>query len=157
MRCPFCGNLGSRVADSRAMDDNRAIKRRRICDNCGAKFTTYERLELLPLTVKKRDGTRESFDRDKILTGILRSCNKRNITRAEMQGIVDEIETYFQNQMRAEISSNEIGELVMEKLKNIDEVSYVRFASVYKQFKDIDTFMEELSKIQGEKGDDQEK
>ncbi len=151
MKCPFCGNSDSRVADSRAMAEGTVIKRRRICEACSEKFTTYERLDTIPLTVIKRNGTREAFDRNKILNGIMRSCNKRTVSVAQMEKIVGEIESACQNSMKQEIETEEIGELVMNKLKTLDEVSYVRFASIYRQFKDIDSFMEELGKMLKEK------
>jgi transcriptional repressor NrdR len=151
MKCPFCGNIDSRVADSRAMEEGTVIRRRRICETCGEKFTTYERLDTIPLTVIKRNGTRESFDRNKILNGIMRSCNKRTVSVEQMEKIVNEIESLCQNSMKQEIETKEIGECVMRKLKDLDEVSYVRFASVYRQFKDIDSFMEELGKMLKEK------
>lgn len=155
MKCPFCANIDTKVVDSRALDENTVIKRRRFCDKCGEKFTTYERLDTIQLTVIKQDGTREIFSRDKILNGLIRSCNKRNITRQQLEKTVDEIEAAISNTMRREVETKEIGELVMEKLKEMDEVAYVRFASVYKQFKNIDTFMEELAKIQSEKENSQ--
>ncbi|MDR2903603.1 MAG: transcriptional regulator NrdR [Clostridiales bacterium] len=151
MKCPFCGNVDSRVADSRAMEESTVIKRRRICEACGEKFTTYERLDTIPLTVIKRNGTREAFDRNKLLNGIMRSCNKRTVSVEQMEKVVSEIESVCQNSMKQEIETKEIGEFVMHKLKNLDEVAYVRFASVYRQFKDIDTFMEELGKMLKEK------
>lgn len=151
MKCPFCNNIDTRVVDSRAMDESTVIRRRRFCDKCGEKFTTYERLETIQLTVIKQNGTREIFSRDKIMNGLIRSCNKRNITRQQLEKTVDEIEAVLLNTMRREVETREIGELVMEKLKGMDEVAYVRFASVYKQFQDIDTFMDELAKIQNEK------
>lgn len=151
MRCPFCGNIDSKVTDSRAMEESTVIRRRRICETCSEKFTTYERLDTIPLTVIKRNGTREAFDRDKILNGIMHSCNKRTVTVEQMEEVVNEIESACLNSMKKEIETEEIGELVMNKLKILDEVSYVRFASVYRQFKDIDSFMEELGKMLKEK------
>ena len=151
MRCPFCSNTDSKVTDSRAMEESTVIRRRRQCEACGEKFTTYERLDTIPLTVIKRNGTREAFDRDKILNGIMHSCNKRTVTMEQMEQIVDDIEAMCHNSMKKEIETAEIGDMVMEKLKGLDEVSYVRFASVYRQFKDIDSFMEELGKMLREK------
>ncbi len=147
MKCPFCGNIDSRVTDSRSTEENTVIRRRRVCESCGEKFTTYERLDTIPLTVIKRDGTREPFDRDKVLNGIMRACNKRTVGRDQIEKIVSEIETTCINSMKNEIETHEIGELVMNKLKDLDEVSYVRFASVYKRFTDIDSFMDELGKM----------
>lgn len=151
MKCPFCGEPDTKVTDSRAVDEGAVIRRRRQCEVCGNRFTTYERLDIIPLTVIKRNGERETFDRNKILTGIMRSCNKRAVTVKQMEQIVSEIEAGFANSGKKEIHSGEIGELVMEKLKTLDEVAYVRFASVYRHFKDIDTFMDELSKLLSEK------
>ena len=151
MRCPYCGGSDSKVIDSRAMEENSAIRRRRQCEGCGERFTTYERIDNITLIVTKRDGTREAFDRDKILNGIMLSCNKRPISLDQMQMIVTGIENAVLSSMNKEVPSHEIGDMVMEKLKDIDEVAYVRFASVYKQFKDIDTFMDELSSMLSEK------
>ena len=147
MKCPFCGNLESKVVDSRPSDDGTSIRRRRECLACQKRFTTYETVERLPVMVIKRDGTRQSFDRVKILNGMIRACEKRQVPLAELERMSEEIEQLVQNQMDREVSSSEIGELVMEKLKSVDEVAYVRFASVYRHFKDIDTFMAELSKL----------
>jgi len=154
MKCPFCGHIDTKVIDSRAMDENTVIRRRRFCDDCGERFTTYERLDIVPLTVIKRNGEREAFNSEKILNSILRSCDKRKVTVDEMQKMVREIEVAAMNTMRREIETQEIGEMVMDKLKNVDEVAYIRFASVYRQFKDIDTFMIELSKMLNEKQQD---
>ena len=151
LKCPFCNHSDTKVIDSRSQEDNSSIRRRRLCENCGKRFTTYERIDTIPITVVKRDGTREIFDKQKLLGGIMKSCNKRPVTMEQMEGIVDEVETVIMNSMEKEVSSNQIGNLVMDKLKNIDEVAYVRFASVYRQFKDINTFMEELKKILSEK------
>ena len=151
MKCPFCTNADTKVIDSRAMEDNTVIRRRRFCDDCGERFTTYERLDMVPLTVIKRNGEREAFKSEKILNSILHSCDKRKVTVEQMEKMVREIEVAAMNTMRREIETREIGEMVMERLKNVDEVAYVRFASVYKQFKDIDTFMKELSKMLVEK------
>ncbi|WP_250230070.1 transcriptional regulator NrdR [Anaeropeptidivorans aminofermentans] len=151
MKCPFCGSIDSKVVDSRAMEDGKAIRRRRQCESCGERFTTYERIDIIPVAVIKRNGERESFDRSKLLNGIIKSCNKRPISMEEMEKIADYVEGSVLNSLNKEIESNKIGEMVMDKLKEVDEVAYVRFASVYKKFKDIDTFMEELSKLLREK------
>jgi len=150
MRCPFCNGANTRVIDSRPSEENNSIRRRRQCENCERRFTTYERVETIPMMVIKRDGTRELFDRNKILNGIVKSCNKRNISLKQMEAIVDDIENIIFNSLQTEVKSTQIGELVMEKLKEIDEVAYVRFASVYRQFKDINTFMDELKKLLNE-------
>jgi len=151
MKCPFCGNADTKVIDSRAMEENTVIRRRRFCDDCGERFTTYERLDIVPLTVIKRNGAREAFNSEKILNSILRSCDKRKVTVEQMEKMVKDIEVAAMNTMRREIETQEIGEMVMERLKNLDEVAYIRFASVYRQFKDIDTFMQELAKMLKEK------
>ena len=151
MRCVFCGNLESKVIDSRSADDGSSIRRRRECLNCGKRFTTYEKVEGIPLIVVKKDKTRQQFDREKLLTGLLRACEKRPISLEQLEQIIDEIEANIQNSLKREISSVEIGEMVMTRLKAIDEVAYVRFASVYRQFKDVNTFMDELKKILKEK------
>ena len=130
MKCPYCGEQDSKVVDSRHSEDGGSIRRRRECLLCGKRFTTYEIVESLPIVVVKRDGSRQSFDRNKILNGMLRACEKRPVTLAAMEGVVDEIEQYIQNSLEREVSSEEIGELVMDRLKDLDEVSYVRFASV---------------------------
>ncbi len=147
MRCPFCGNEDTKVIDTRSMEDNSAIRRRRLCEKCNERFTTYERVDTIPLTVIKADNTRESFDRNKILKGVMMSCNKRSVSVDQIEQLVTDIETQVINTMRKEISSKELGEMVMERLKDLDDVAYVRFASVYRKFKDIDSFMKELSKI----------
>ena len=147
MRCPYCRHPESKVVDSRPADDGTSIRRRRECLNCQRRFTTYETMESLPLVVIKKDGTRESFDRTKILNGMIRACEKRQVPIAELEKKTLEIEQQLQNSMDREISSTLIGELVMDKLKEVDEVAYVRFASVYRHFKDIDTFMAELNKL----------
>jgi transcriptional repressor NrdR len=144
MKCPFCDNTDTRVIDTRTMDDQSAIRRRRYCDKCQQRFTTYERIDSLPLSVIKSNNTRELFDREKLVKGIMMSCNKRPVSIEQIEQLALEIENSVLNSMRREIPSKELGEMVMEKLKNIDEVAYVRFASVYKQFKDIDSFMTEL-------------
>ena len=147
MKCPFCGDQESKVVDSRHSEDGLSIRRRRECLKCGKRFTTYETMESLPLMVVKKDGSRQSFDRNKVMNGLIRACEKRPVSFSTMEEIVNEIEQTLQNEMEREVSSAEIGELVMERLKKVDEVSYVRFASVYRQFKDINTFMRELNKL----------
>ncbi len=151
MRCVFCGFLESKVIDSRSADDGSSIRRRRECLNCGKRFTTYEKVESIPLIVIKKDKTRQQFDKQKLLNGLLRACEKRPVTYDQLSLLADTIETSVQNTLKREISSVEIGEMVMRELKNIDEVAYVRFASVYRQFKDVNTFMDELKKILKEK------
>ncbi len=151
MRCPFCGNEDTKVVDSRAQDDNTVIKRRRLCEKCDKRFTTYERIDTVPLIVVKRNGAREVFEKNKILNGIVKACNKRNISLRQMEAIVDDIENSIINLPSKEVSSTEIGNMVMDKLKGLDEVAYVRFASVYRQFTDIDTFLAELNKLLDEK------
>ena len=147
MKCPYCGYLESKVVDSRPADEGASIRRRRECLACHKRFTTYETMESLPLMVIKKDGSRQSFDRNKVMGGLIRACEKRPVPYQDLEGLVAEIEQVLQNQMEREISSAQIGELVMERLKKVDEVSYVRFASVYRQFKDINTFMTELNKL----------
>ena len=147
MKCPYCGYSESKVIDSRPADENSSIRRRRECLSCGKRFTTYETVESLPMVVVKKDGSRQSFDRNKILNGMLRACEKRPVPLAELEKIAEEIEQDLQNSMEREISTEAIGEKVMERLRNVDQVAYVRFASVYRQFKDIDTFMTELNKL----------
>ena len=149
MKCPFCGFEESKVIDSRPTDEGERIRRRRECLKCGKRFTTYEMIESLPIIVIKKDGSRESFDRQKLLTGMLRACEKRPVSIEMLDKAISDIETVIQNSLDREVSSDKIGELVMEKLKGIDEVAYVRFASVYRQFKDINTFMDELNKLLG--------
>ena len=144
MKCPFCAYLESKVVDSRPADEGASIRRRRECLSCHKRFTTYETMESLPLMVVKKD---QSFDRNKVMNGLIRACEKRPVSFSTMEEIVNEIEQTLQNEMEREVSSAEIGELVMERLKKVDEVSYVRFASVYRQFKDINTFMRELNKL----------
>jgi len=151
MRCPYCGYEDSKVIDTRPTDEGRTIKRRRECLKCQKRFTTFEKVERQPILVIKKDNRREEFDRSKILNGIIKACQKRPVSIEQMNKIVDEIENEIYNSMRDEISSREIGEMVMEKLKKLDEISYVRFASVYRQFKDINTFIEELQKLLTEK------
>ena len=147
MKCPFCGFEESKVIDSRPTEDGNAIRRRRECLECGKRFTTYEIIESLPIIVIKKDKSRETFNRDKLMTGLLRACEKRPVSFDTLDNMIDEIEVNIQNSLDREVSSERIGELVMEKLKKIDEVAYVRFASVYRQFKDINTFMNELNKL----------
>jgi len=151
MKCPSCGQLESKVIDSRPSADGRSIRRRRECLECGKRFTTYENIETLPLIVIKKDLSRETFDRSKILNSIIRACDKRRVSLSQMDAVVDEIESTLQNSLQNEISSREIGEMVMERLKSLDEVAYVRFASVYRQFRDIDAFLEELKRLTKEK------
>lgn len=147
MKCPYCNYFDLKVIETRTVEESNSIRRRRECLQCQQRFTTYEKIENISLIVIKRDKTREEFDREKLLSGIMRACQKRPVTVQQQEKIVDEIEQYFLNSLEREIPSTEIGELVMKKLKDIDEVSYVRFASVYRQFKDINTFMEELKKL----------
>lgn len=147
MKCPFCGYEESKVIDSRPTDEGERIRRRRECLECAKRFTTYEMIESLPIVVIKKDGSRETFDRQKLLTGMLRACEKRPVSVEMLDHAISDIETVIQNSLDREVSSDKIGELVMEKLKEIDEVAYVRFASVYRQFKDINTFMNELNKL----------
>lgn len=151
MKCPYCGYEESKVIDSRSADDGERIRRRRECLKCGKRFTTNEVIETVPIIVVKRDKSREVFDRNKLTAGILRACEKRPVSIQQIESIVDAIETKLQSSLDREITSMQIGELAMEELKNVDEVSYVRFASVYRQFKDINTFMEELNKLLTEK------
>ncbi len=147
MKCPFCGFEESKVIDSRPTDEGQRIRRRRECLQCNKRFTTYEIIESLPIIVIKKDKSRETFNRDKLMTGLLRACEKRPVSIDTLDNMIDEIEVIIQNSLDREVSSERIGELVMEKLKKIDEVAYVRFASVYRQFKDINTFMNELNKL----------
>ena len=151
MKGPYCGDQESKVVDSRRSDDGLSIRRRRECLACQKRFTTYETVESLPVIVVKKDGSRQAFNRDKILNGIVRACEKRPVPAASMEQAVSEIEQIIQNSLEREVSSETIGELVMERLKKLDEVSYVRFASVYRQFKDIHSFMDELNKFLEEK------
>ena len=151
MKCPYCGDQESKVVDSRHSEDGQSIRRRRECLSCQKRFTTYETVESLPMVVIKRDNSRQSFDRNKILNGMLRACEKRPVAIADLELAVDEIEQSLQNSLDREVSTSQIGELVMERLKPLDEVAYVRFASVYRQFKDINSFMRELNKILEEK------
>ena len=147
MKCPFCSHENTRVIDSRPADENNSIRRRRVCDECGKRFTTYEKVETIPLIVIKKDNNRETYDRTKIEAGVLRACHKRPISAAQITQLVDSVETAVFNLEEKEIASDIIGELVMNKLKDLDTVAYVRFASVYREFKDINTFMDELKKV----------
>lgn len=151
MKCPYCGYAESKVIDSRPAEEGSTIRRRRECLACRKRFTTYEIMERLPLVVVKRDGSRQSFDRVKVINGLVRACEKRPIALSQLEGIADEIENELQGALEREITTAEIGEMVMDRLKDLDEVAYVRFASVYRQFKDINTFMEELTKLLGDK------
>ena len=147
MKCPFCGHENTRVIDSRPAEENNSIRRRRVCDECDKRFTTYEKVETIPLIVIKKDDNRETYDRSKIEAGVLRACHKRPISANQIKQLVDEVETEIFNREEKEISSRVIGELVMNKLKDLEAVAYVRFASVYREFKDINTFMDELKKV----------
>ena len=147
MKCPFCNKENTRVIDSRPAEDNNSIRRRRQCDECGKRFTTYEKIETIPLIIIKKDNNREPYDREKIEAGIIRSCHKRPVSINEINALVDEIENIIFNLEDKEIPSSKIGEIVMNKLKDFDSVAYVRFASVYREFKDVNTFMDELKKI----------
>ena len=147
MRCPYCGNPDTRVIDSRPAEDKSSIRRRRSCDECGRRFTTYEKLETMPLMVIKKDNTREAYDRSKIEAGILHSCHKRPVSPQQIGVMIDEIENQIFAREEREVPTSVIGELVMAKLEEVDEVAYVRFASVYREFKDVNTFMEELGKL----------
>ena len=151
VKCPYCGYVESKVIDSRPAEEYTTIRRRRECLSCQKRFTTYEIMERLPLVVIKKDGSRQTFDKMKLLNGMLRACEKRPVPMADLQKAADDIEQEIQNSLEREIKTERIGELAMEKLKNLDEVAYVRFASVYRQFKDINTFMEELNKLLNEK------
>ena len=147
MKCPFCSSENTRVIDSRPADDNASIRRRRLCDECGRRFTTYEKVETIPLIVIKKDRTREQYDRSKIEAGVLRACYKRPIPVQKINDLIDEVETEIFNREEREIESKVIGEIVMDRLKDLEAVAYVRFASVYREFKDVNTFMDELKKI----------
>ncbi|HEY8350790.1 MAG TPA: transcriptional regulator NrdR [Clostridia bacterium] len=147
MKCPYCGYLEDKVIDSRPTDEYSAIRRRRECNRCMRRFTTYEKVESIPLMVIKKDKTRQPFDREKLINGLLRACEKRPVSVDTLEKLADEIELQILNSLKREITTKEIGEMVMARLKDIDEVAYVRFASVYRQFKDINTFMEELHKL----------
>ena len=151
MKCPFCNFADTKEIDSRAQDDNSAIRRRRVCEKCGKRFTTYERVDMIPITVIKRDGTREIFDKAKLQNGIMKSCNKRPVTAQQIQKLVDDIENTLAGSGEREVESKQLGNMVIERLKDLDEVAYVRFASVYRQFKDINSFIDELEKMLHEK------
>ena len=151
MKCPHCGYSESKVVDSRHYEDGLSIRRRRECLSCQKRFTTYETVEVLPIIVVKRDNSRQPFDRNKIMNGMLRACEKRPVSTQALETIVEEIESKVQNSLEREVTTQSIGEMVMERLKPLDEVAYVRFASVYRQFKDIHSFMQELNKILEEK------
>ncbi|EOD01273.1 transcriptional regulator NrdR [Caldisalinibacter kiritimatiensis] len=151
MKCPFCDYYETKVVDSRPTDEGQAIRRRRECISCKKRFTTYEKIEEIPLVVVKKDGTRQPYNRSKLLNGIIRACEKRPVSINTMEKVVNDIEKVLYNLMEKEVTTKDIGEMVMNKLKNIDEVAYVRFASVYRQFKDINTFMDELKKLLDEK------
>jgi len=147
MRCLFCGHLESKVIDSRSTEEGTTIRRRRECLECGKRFTTYEKIETIPMIVIKKDGLRETWDREKVLNGILRACEKRPVTLSDIEKLIDDIESKLYNMLEREVTSEKIGEMVMERLKDLDDIAYVRFASVYRQFKDINSFMDELAKI----------
>ena len=147
MKCPYCNAQDTKVIDSRPADDNSSIRRRRQCEKCGKRFTTYEKLETMPLMVIKKDRSRETYDRSKIESGIIHSCHKRPVSTQQINAMIDEIENQIFNMEEKEVETTVIGELVMRKLKQLDEVAYVRFASVYREFKDVHTFMEELGKL----------
>jgi transcriptional repressor NrdR len=151
MKCPFCGYGDSKVVDSRSTDDDVSIRRRRECLSCGKRYTTYEKVEDIPILVIKRNMNREYFDRNKIIGGLLKACQKRPVSRSQIENIADEVEKRITNEMQTEVKSEHIGELIMEQLKKIDEVSYVRFASVYRQFKDVNTFLEEIKNLMSDK------
>lgn len=151
MKCQFCDFYETKVVDSRPTDEGRTIRRRRECSNCGKRFTTYEKIEETPLVVVKKDNTRESFNREKLLSGLVKSCEKRPVTMKQMEAVVDTVERILQNSMNREVQSTEIGEIVMKQLKDLDEVAYVRFASVYRQFRDLNSFMDEVKRILDEK------
>ena len=151
MKCPFCGDQESKVVDSRHSEDGQSIRRRRECLNCQRRFTTYEIVESLPIIVVKRDGSRQTFDRNKIINGLIKSCEKRPVTLKQIEDIAASIEVAISNSMKKEISSREVGEMIMERLRDVDDVAYVRFASVYREFKDIKTFMNEIKRLVTEK------
>ena len=152
MKCPYCGHPESKVIDSRPADENASIRRRRECLSCAKRFTTYETVESLPMVVVKKDGSRQSFDRSKVLRGMIRACEKRPVSYTQLDAAVDRIEQQLLNSYDREVSSIHIGDLAMQELKQMDDVAYVRFASVYRQFKDIDTFMQELTKLLNDRG-----
>ena len=151
MKCPFCSHENTRVIDSRPAEDNNSIRRRRVCDECGKRFTTYEKIETIPLIIIKKDNNREAYDRAKIEAGVLRACHKRPVSAQQITTLVDEVENEIFNREEREIPSGTIGELVMNKLKDLDAVAYVGFASVYREFKDVNTFMDELKSVLNDK------
>ena len=151
MKCPFCSHENTRVIDSRPAEDNSSIRRRRVCDECSKRFTTYEKIETIPLIIIKKDNNREAYDRAKIEAGVLRACHKRPVSAQQITTLVDEVENEIFNREEREIPSGTIGELVMNKLKDLDAVAYVRFASVYREFKDVNTFMDELKSVLNDK------
>ncbi|NOV90524.1 transcriptional repressor NrdR [Clostridium acetobutylicum] len=151
LKCPFCGYSESKVVDSRSTEDNMAIRRRRECLECSKRYTTYEKVEDIPILVIKKDSSREFFDKSKVINGLIKSCEKRPVSRQQIEDIASDVEKSISNQMVTEVKSDAIGEMVMEKLKEIDEIAYVRFASVYRQFKDINTFMEEILNLVNKK------
>lgn len=151
MKCPFCSHENTRVIDSRPAEDNNSIRRRRVCDECGKRFTTYEKIETIPLIIIKKDNNREAYDRAKIEAGVLRACHKRPVSAQQITTLVDEVENEIFNREEREIPSGTIGELVMNKLKDLDAVAYVRFSSVYREFKDVNTFMDELKSVLNDK------
>ena len=151
MKCPFCSHENTRVIDSRPAEDNNSIRRRRVCDECGKRFTTYEKIETIPLIIIKKDNNREAYDRAKLEAGVLRACHKRPVSAQPITTLVDEVENEIFNREEREIPSGTIGELVMNKLKDLDAVAYVRFASVYREFKDVNTFMDELKSVLNDK------
>ena len=151
MKCPFCSHENTRVIDSRPAEDNNSIRRRRVCDECGKRFTTYEKIETIPLIIIKKDNNSEAYDRAKIEAGVLRACHKRPVSAQQITTLVDEVENEIFNREEREIPSGTIGELVMNKLKDLDAVAYVRFASVYREFKDVNTFMDELKSVLNDK------
>ena len=154
MKCPNCGYTDSKVTDSRPVEDFTSIRRRRECLSCQRRFTTYEIIDTIPITVIKKDGSKELFDRNKILTGIMKACDKRKVTREQMEDLVSDVEQTLQNDLRTEFETRHIGVLVMDRLKALDEVAYVRFASVHREFKDLQTFMEALEELQRSKEED---
>lgn len=151
MKCPYCGYEESKVVDSRSTEDNLSIRRRRECLQCSKRYTTYEKIEDLPILVVKKDLSREFFDKSKIINGIIKACEKRPVSRAQIEAIADDVEKRISNQMLTEVKSEYIGEVIMENLKGIDEIAYVRFASVYRQFKDVNTFIDEIKKLMSAK------
>ena len=152
MKCPYCGYKESKVVDSRPAEEGSSIRRRRECLSCEKRFTTYETVESLPMVVIKKDGSRQSFDKSKLINGMVRACDKRKVPLPVLEKIADEIEQELQSALEREITTEQVGEMVMKRLKDVDEVAYVRFASVYRQFKDIDTFMQELTKLLNDRG-----